>query len=97
MRPGFPKNLNNKLLFELQSHLPRKALWCKNNENRSDEKSHTWAPLRKGAQRGEPLFASAFQRAATEDPSGDPSLPETTTMAGSPNCGGWVEDTMTGV
>jgi hypothetical protein len=25
----------------------RKASWSKNHENTSDEKSHTWAPLRK--------------------------------------------------
>ncbi len=27
------------------NHLPRKTLWCKNQENPSDWKSHTWAPL----------------------------------------------------
>jgi hypothetical protein len=33
------------LIFSPQSHLPRKASWCKNNENRSDRESHTLAPL----------------------------------------------------
>jgi hypothetical protein len=39
------KNQNNKLIFLTPNHLPRKTLWCKNQENPSDRKSHTWAPL----------------------------------------------------
>ncbi len=31
--------------IKVTSHQPRKALWCKNHENPSDRKSHTWAPL----------------------------------------------------
>ncbi len=41
------KNLNNKLIFLPPNNLPRKTLWCKNQENPSDRKSHTWAPLRR--------------------------------------------------
>jgi hypothetical protein len=39
------KNLNNKLIFLPPNHLPRKILWCKNQENQSDRISHTWAPF----------------------------------------------------
>ncbi len=33
-----------KFLFEPQSHPPVETLWCE-NENPSNRKSHTWAPL----------------------------------------------------
>ncbi len=35
-----------KLYFSHKSHQPRETIWCKNHENPSDEKSHTWAPLK---------------------------------------------------
>lgn len=37
---------------------------------------------------------------STEDPSGDPVIPETTTSAAYPACGhehGWFEDPLTGI
>jgi hypothetical protein len=37
--------------FLPQSHLPRKVLCCKYQENQSHRKSHTWAPLKRTWQR----------------------------------------------
>ena len=40
-----PRNVEEIVfLFLPPNHLPR-TLWCKNQENPSDRKSHTWAPF----------------------------------------------------
>ncbi len=46
MRRSSFKNLNIKLIFLPPNHLPRKTLFCKNQENPSDRISHAWAPLK---------------------------------------------------
>jgi hypothetical protein len=40
------KELVRKLIFLPPNHVPRKTLFCKNQENPSDWISHAWAPLK---------------------------------------------------
>jgi hypothetical protein len=47
------KKIGPKLIFSIFILIltpklpPIETLWCKNHENKSNQKSHSWAPLRK--------------------------------------------------
>jgi hypothetical protein len=54
-----PKNI--QIIFLFQSSHPIEALKPKNNKNPIDQKSHSWAPLRKGSRGSPRLFIMFFK------------------------------------